>query len=638
MNSVSITTRLTVTFAVLTAVVLIPAAVAIYVSVARAYTSESVEKANHRVRAVADSVLGQLDGDLLSEFEGNAVNFEGFRHGVEHWAVVRGRQLEFATGVFADPLFEESWSEAANQSSFEGTNTLLDTTASDATLPNRVPGRVPDTIETAHGPLRVASIPLHRFTGLKLEELPVAAREALHGDALRGKINDPQYLTGKREAREGVNIIEVSALTRILHEGVLRDVIAEIKISESGEVLKAKGEPIPKEIDPSFLSHIPEAVRPVGALRHHWKAWNGQIIAVIDGTTANGNSTRVAMNPLGELFELDENGEVVGPDPQSRVMVLAAVDVSSEISRKQALRLGMLLGAPALWLVLTIIGWFVTRRAMSPIEGIVEATKHVHLSDLGGRVPVSNADDELTRIATTINDMLDRLEKGYRRERRFTGDASHELRGPLTKIQADVDVALSRNRTVEEYRDALGRVGDYAKGMQRLVESLLLLARLDGDQEKLHKEPFDLTQLIFETVGTLPDGESRRIRLDLGENQGPVEAIGQRSLIGTAIHNLLENALRYSPAEQPVNIHVRQDDAYAVVEVADHGTGVSPDDRDRVFDRFYRVDVARARETGGTGLGLSIVRAIALAHGTRVELRSSEDGGTRARFEMRLAG
>ncbi len=597
MKSLSITKRLTLTFAVMTAAVVVPASVALYVSVARAYTAESIEKVTDRANSVARSILGQLDEEIFIEFEGQPVQFPQLRADAEDWAIVRGDGtiVEHLSGVFSDTI------RAEERSPLE---------------PIAVNGRT----------FRVTAIPLVHTDHIPVEDLPPLIRSAA-----AEYYPDAKYLTAVRAISKGQNIVEVLKL--------IGNRVAEIKLFESGDLRNIGSDRLPDEFDRAFLRFVPLHRRPVADLELTWTSHAGQLIAIVSGTTSEGRPETFAMNRLGELFELNANGEVEGIESDSQLFVLAAVDIEGELARKRTLLIGLALGGPLVWLGLVMIGWFVARRAMSPVGGIVEATRRIHLSDLADRVPVGNADDELSRIATTINEMLDRLETGYRRERQFTGDASHELRGPLTKIQADAELALSRPRGSEEYRSALRRIDGYSLHMKRLVESLLLLARLDGNQERLKKDRFDLTELIVETVATFADDDAARIHLSFDGEDPPIVAEGQRSLIGTALHNLVDNALRYSPPAEPVEVRIRRAGSRVVIEVEDRGPGLSREDAARVFDRFFRVDAARtpqagAPKAGGCGLGLSIVRAIAGAHGTHVDLRAATPSGTIARFEL----
>lgn len=595
MKSPRITTRLTITFAALTAAVLAPTAVAFYLGVSSVYTAESMELALDRARTVGDTLLGQLDTDLLVEFVGMPIAFPVLRAGVRDWAVIRESGVgEHSAGALED--CHDLW--------------------------ECDPARIVEA--RGQRPLRVAHAPLVHERGLSFEELPPRVQ-----GVVANTYPAAAYLRARRNMTKLGNVVEVLKLHA--------DRISELRLSDEGEIVKESTDPLLCELDPSYLAYAPPEARPVSDLRLSWRAFQGQLIAVVEGAAADGAPARFTINRLGERFILDETGEVMSHEPESRLLVVAAVDVAPELMRRRRLLLQLAVGGPLVWLGLVAIGWFVARRAMGPVEGIVAAARHIRLSDLGERVPVGKADDELARIATTINEMLDRLETGYRRERQFTGDASHELRGPVTKIQADAELTLSHERSPVEYREALSRIVGYTRSMSHLVESLLLLARLDGDRKKLEEKPFDVSLLVAETVGRLPQEEIRRIRLDLGDEAAPPCARGQRSLIGTVVHNLVDNALRYSPRGEPVEVRVRRSGESVMIEVEDRGPGLSPELRERVFDRFFRVDVARSRETGGCGLGLAIVRAIATAHGTVVELRSAGTVGTVAIFELSAA-
>jgi two-component system OmpR family sensor kinase len=281
-----------------------------------------------------------------------------------------------------------------------------------------------------------------------------------------------------------------------------------------------------------------------------------------------------------------------------------------------------------------LVGWYVTRRALSPVKRIVDTVERIEVSRLDERLPVGAVKDELSRIASTINTMLERIEAGYERERRFTGDASHELRGPLAKVLADIDIALARERGAAEYRDTLVRCRSYARDMQRLVESLLCLARLDADRDATRRRAFDLTDLAAETARLLPEDHARRTRLDLAGEARVVTAYGAPELVRIMIRNLLQNALRYSPAESAVTVRLSRKNGCAQVEIEDRGEGIPEDELERVFSRFYRADCSRARATGGYGLGLAIVHEIAAAHGTTVTLTNLPGGGVCASFAL----
>jgi two-component system OmpR family sensor kinase len=271
------------------------------------------------------------------------------------------------------------------------------------------------------------------------------------------------------------------------------------------------------------------------------------------------------------------------------------------------------------------------------VKRIVETVEDVEVSRLDKRLPVGPVGDELDRISATINNMLARLEEGYARERQFTGDASHELRNPLAKVIADIDVTLKKERDSSEYRETLVRCRGYARGMERLVESLLWLARLPVAPQAMNGTTFELTNLAAETVGMLPEEEAARIQLELDDVGRSIHVRGKPELIRVMLQNLLQNALRYSPGTSPVTLRLAVDGDLARIDVQDHGDGIPEEDLEHVFSRFFRVDRSRARQTGGFGLGLAIVEEIAKEHGADVRLRNQSEGGLAATFHLELA-
>jgi signal transduction histidine kinase len=291
-------------------------------------------------------------------------------------------------------------------------------------------------------------------------------------------------------------------------------------------------------------------------------------------------------------------------------------------------------GGISIWLLITVIAWQVTKRALRPVDEIVRQTARIDTPHLGERLPVGAADDELARVARTVNKMLDRIQDGYRRERQFTGDASHEMRNPLAKMLAEIELALSRPRAPAEYEQTLGRLKSYAEGMQQLAESLLILARLEGGLERLKLERFDMVDLAMELVKTLPRDAAQRVHLKVGDSDEPMQVTGHRRLIGILLNNLLDNALRYGAAPRPVQVRISRNCQTVRVDVEDEGPGIPESQRALAFNRFHRLEPSRSKQTGGIGLGLSIVRAIAEVHGTTVTLDRGTQAGTIASFTL----
>lgn len=278
----------------------------------------------------------------------------------------------------------------------------------------------------------------------------------------------------------------------------------------------------------------------------------------------------------------------------------------------------MLIGFPLLLGVVAAVTWLVTRRALRPVEGIRREMAAITQSeDLARRVPEPDTHDEIARLASTTNETLAALETSVERQRRFVADASHELRSPIASLRTQLEVAAAH----PELLDLDGAVEDTVR-LQRLAADLLLLARLDAG-ERPNDARVDLAGLAREAVegrtGVTVDAE-------------PVEVAGSRGQLGRVLANLLDNAQRH--ARSAVTVHVRREGDRAVVGVADDGDGVPEDDRERIFERFVRLDAARSRDDGGAGLGLAIARDVAVRHGGTLTAGRGPAGG--ALFELRL--
>lgn len=276
-------------------------------------------------------------------------------------------------------------------------------------------------------------------------------------------------------------------------------------------------------------------------------------------------------------------------------------------------------------------GYVLARRALAPVDAMTKQARWINAEFLSLRLPVRNPGDELGRLATVFNDAFGRLERSFEQLRRFTSDASHELRTPLAALRSIGEVALNAPRDERTYRETIGSMLEEVARLNRLVESLLTLARADGGQVRLALEPLDLAELVRETVSHICVlAEEKRQALTV-EAPRPVRVQADRSLLRQAIVNLLHNAIRHSPEGTPIRVSVEDG---AVLEVADRGPGIPPEHLDRIFDRFYRVDEGRSQEQGGTGLGLSIARWAVEIHGGKIEVESVVGEGSTFRIRL----
>ncbi|MGW3990747.1 sensor histidine kinase [Streptomyces sp. NPDC004830] len=278
----------------------------------------------------------------------------------------------------------------------------------------------------------------------------------------------------------------------------------------------------------------------------------------------------------------------------------------------------MLIGFPLLLAVVAGVTWLVTRRALRPVEGIRREMAAITRSeDLARRVPEPATHDEIARLASTTNETLAALETSVERQRRFVADASHELRSPIASLRTQLEVAAAH----PELLDLDGAVEDTVR-LQRLAADLLLLARLDAG-ERPGDATVDLAALAREEAAG---------RTGVSVRAEAVEVAGSRGQLGRVLANLLDNAQRH--ARSAVTVSVRREGDRAVVGVADDGDGVPEADRERIFERFVRLDAARSRDDGGAGLGLAIARDVAVRHGGTLTAGRGPAGG--ALFELRL--
>ncbi|MEU6677764.1 HAMP domain-containing sensor histidine kinase [Streptomyces sp. NPDC046925] len=282
----------------------------------------------------------------------------------------------------------------------------------------------------------------------------------------------------------------------------------------------------------------------------------------------------------------------------------------------------MLIGFPVLLAVIAGVTWLVTRRALRPVDAIRSEMAEITASeDLARRVPEPDTHDEIARLATTTNETLAALQTSVERQRRFVADASHELRSPIASLRTQLEVGAAH----PELLDVHGAVEDTVR-LQELAADLLLLARLDAG-EKPGEGHVDLAALAREELS-----QRTRDRADVRMDLKNAEVAGSRGQLARVLGNLVNNAQRH--ASSHVTVATRSDGGWAVLEVADDGDGVPQGERDRIFERFVRLDDARTRDDGGAGLGLAIARDVAARHGGTLTVREAPGGG--ALFELRV--
>lgn len=303
--------------------------------------------------------------------------------------------------------------------------------------------------------------------------------------------------------------------------------------------------------------------------------------------------------------------------------VLSGASLGPQQSAVRAVTIAMTVGVPALLVVVGGVTWLVTRRALRPVEGIRREMAAITASeDLTRRVPEPGTHDEVAKLARTTNETLTALEASVDRQRRFVADASHELRSPIASLRTQLEVGEAH----PELLDVPGAVADTVR-LQQLAADLLLLARLDAG-EHAGSTRLDLAALVREEVS---QRSTDRIPVT-PDVRGSAEVAGSRGQLARVLGNLLDNAQRHAVGE--VSATVRREGGQVVLAVSDDGSGVPEAERERIFERFVRLDDARSRDDGGAGLGLAIARDVAHRHGGTLDVGRAEAGG--ARFELRL--
>lgn len=297
--------------------------------------------------------------------------------------------------------------------------------------------------------------------------------------------------------------------------------------------------------------------------------------------------------------------------------------------------IGLVVGLPLALGLAAFGGYYLARRALSPVERMARRAREISAERLGARINVENPDDELGLLAQAFNETLERLESSFEQLKRFTADASHELRTPLTAIRSVGEVGLQTDGDREYYREVIGSMLEESGRLNRLVSSLLTISRADAGQIPLEKKPLELLPFVRETCARLEIlADEKRQNLSVqGESEIWVQA--DATILRQVVVNLLDNAIKYSPEGSRILVQVTsKNGAGAIIEVADEGPGIPAEHRERVFDRFYRVDEARSRETGGAGLGLAIARWGTEVHGGRLHL--VDKGGIGSMFQILL--
>ena len=288
----------------------------------------------------------------------------------------------------------------------------------------------------------------------------------------------------------------------------------------------------------------------------------------------------------------------------------------------------LLLILPAFVLCSALGGYWLSRRALRPVQSITEKARFIGVNNLSERLAVPETRDEIQQMAETWNDMLGRLEGAVAKISQFTADASHELRTPIAIVRFAAERALRRKRTEAEYKETLQQIQSESERMTALVEDLLYLARADANALAERRQAVDFREIVKATCSDFePLAAEAGIALTQAlDDLGPV--MGNETGLRRLLRILLDNAIKYTPRGGMVSVRLAHKDGRAMLTVSDTGIGIPEEAQRHIFERFFRVDPSRSKESGGFGLGLSIAQTIANQHGSSIEMQSRDGGGS----------
>ncbi|RMH78242.1 MAG: sensor histidine kinase, partial [Actinomyces sp.] len=384
--------------------------------------------------------------------------------------------------------------------------------------------------------------------------------------------------------------------------------------------------------DPGLLtdSLLSESVVWIGRPDGTTLASGGKL--VVDGPPA-GTTTGVRTVEVA-VVEPGGEGEHGGETEKVRVATVATtlpdgspalVSLGSELEVVDdpvgAMRSLLVLGLPALVLLVALLVWMAVSRALRPVDAIRHTAESIEGQGLDARVPVPDSDDEIERLARTLNEMLDRLHAHQEAQQRFVSDASHELKSPIANLRAELETIDLDDPAWPEIR---ARLVEQAERLTAIVDDLLVLAAQAERAEETPPEPVELDALVLdeaeETARLTP------LAVDMYDVE-PARVLARPDDLRRAVRNLLDNAARH--AEHRIRVELHRANGHVELDISDDGPGVPPEARERIFDRFARLDDARGRDQGGTGLGLAIVKETVERHGGRVSVADADEGGAR---------
>jgi len=315
---------------------------------------------------------------------------------------------------------------------------------------------------------------------------------------------------------------------------------------------------------------------------------------------------------------------------------LTGAETGDVVATLSLFRSYLFMFAPGLFLLAALGGYWLSRRALLPVDAIVRSAREISGANLNARLQKLETGDELQRLSDTLNEMLARIEAAFMRITEFTADASHELRTPVSLIRTEAELALRRSRGEAEYKESLRHILLEAERTSNLIEQLLSLARTDSGRETLHMESVDLSQVLLAVADSWQQLAAIRNVQFSSRVSGEAVVTGDAGVLRRLADILLDNAFKYTPSGGSVHLWLEKKAENAVITVQDTGLGIPQEEHLKIFERFYRVDKARSRAQGGAGLGLAIAQWIVGQHRGTIAVESRAGAGATFRVEIPL--
>ena len=450
----------------------------------------------------------------------------------------------------------------------------------------------------------------------------------------------------------GVTLIVFSFVLYNIFAGQSRndfDIVMTVLASSISETIKENG------INQDILNEVKEFNNPgLSAFYGYTQVYNSTETIVMQSAQLNDVSLPVsreqllsALNGRREITSVftgapnglwDKYGARIIYFPathhQHKYVIVLVAPLTSVETMLSNLRLIIFIAIPVTLLLASVVGWVFSKRAYAPVGELVTKANTITAEKLHSRLKVSDADDEISHLAETLNSMIERLEESFKTLKQFTSDASHELRTPLTIMRGEIEVALKKSRDKAEYENILKDNLEEVKRLQNIVEGLLTLSQYENKKMIIQKERINLTDIVIESLTKsriLAERKNIKLILVLDEdNPESIYITGDSRKLLNVFLNLFDNAIKYSNEKTEITCFTgrTKKEGFAFVTVKDEGIGIADDAIKNIFERFYRADASRTRDEGySLGLGLSIVKAVVEAHGGWVDVKSEHGKG-----------